>query len=93
MGNKKQTAVEYLKENIIVSPITIDHFKHNECCFNKANQMFEEQIIEARNDGHESTYAEYGETPKCYLDGSSENYYQQTYGTDVELNDVVDEKN
>lgn len=42
-------------------------------------EMEKEQIIEARQDGYESTYAEYGETPKCYLDGTSEQYYNDTF--------------
>ena len=39
-------------------------------------------IEDARQDGHDSTYAEYGETPKCYLDGSNESYFLQTFKND-----------
>ena len=45
----------------------------------KAKEMEKEQIIEARQDGYDCTYAEYGETPKCYLEGSNEQYYNETY--------------
>jgi hypothetical protein len=46
---------------------------------NQAKEMEKEQIINAREDGHISTYAEYGETPKCYLDGGHEQYYTETF--------------
>lgn len=44
-----------------------------------AQEMHKKEIIEAREDGFDSTYAEYGETPKCYLDGSSEEYYTENF--------------
>lgn len=71
---KKQTAVQWLiKELEISGVITSSDLK-------KAKAMEKEQIINAREDGHVSTYAEYGETPKCYLDGGHEQYYNETYG-------------
>ena len=42
-------------------------------------EMEKEQIMNAREDGHLSTYAEYGSTPKCYLDGGHEQYYNETF--------------
>jgi hypothetical protein len=45
----------------------------------EANELFKQQIIDARQDGHDCTYAEYGETPKCYLEGSNEQYYKETF--------------
>ena len=45
----------------------------------QAKAMEKQQIIEAREDGHLSTYAEYGSTPKCYLDGGHEQYYNETF--------------
>jgi len=74
----KQTAVEWLVERI-----TKQHDKEFDLFYRaeieQAKQMEKEQIIEARQDGHDSTYAEYGETPKCYLDGSNEQYYNETF--------------
>jgi len=45
----------------------------------QAKEMEKQQIIDAREDGFNSTYAEYGETPRCYLDGSSKQYYNEKF--------------
>jgi len=66
----KQTAVEWLIEQL-----TEIHPK----AFEQAKAMEKEQIMSAREDGHLSTYAEYGSTPKCYLDGGHEQYYNETF--------------
>ncbi len=46
-----KTVVEWLEDNLISEPWTEEHFKHNSECWDKANKMFEEQIIEAWVDG------------------------------------------
>lgn len=74
MANK-QTAVEWLFEQL-VSKTDRMYFLEE---LHQAKEMHKQEIIEARNDGFDSTYAEYGETPKCYLDGSSEQYYNETF--------------
>ena len=43
----KQTAVEWLLENLINEPYSEGDFKHNEDCWDKAKQMEKEQIINA----------------------------------------------
>ena len=70
-----KTAVEWLYETL---------WKQNDYSLpsnilEKAKEMEKEQIIDARQDGHYCTYAEYGGTPKCYLDGSNEQYYNETF--------------
>lgn len=49
----------------------------------EAKEKEKQQIIEARNDGHESTYnsCESGCMGKEILDTSSEQYYNKTYGS------------
>lgn len=69
----KKTAVEWLEE-IYLQTNNIDNFD-----LEVAKEMEKQQIIDARQDGYESTYAEYGETPKCYLDGNNEQYYNETF--------------
>jgi hypothetical protein len=74
------TAVEWLYNNLK------SHFEHDgdllevvQFSFEQAKEMQKQQIIDARQDGYECTYAEYGETPKCYLDGNNEQYYNETF--------------
>ena len=57
----KQTAVEWLYNNLK------SHFEHDgdlleavQFSFEQAKEMEKQQIIDARQDGHDSTYAEYG---------------------------------
>ena len=69
-----KTAVEWLEEMFNNSEIP-----NSSMLFKQAKEMEKEQIINAREDGHVSTYAEYGETPKCYLDGGHEQYYNETF--------------
>ena len=73
---KQQTAVEYLYK-IIHARIHID--KDLSEYLEQAKEMEKQQIVDAREDGFNSTYAEYGETPRCYLDGSSKQYYNETF--------------
>lgn len=74
---KKQTAVDWFFDELQ----RMQYFIGNDMlqAYKQAKAMEKEQIIEAREDGHLSTYAEYGSTPKCYLDGGHEQYYTETY--------------
>ena len=83
----KQTAVEYLIKNLEILNLIKEGDLENEL-FRQleldAKEMEKHQIIKARQDGYECTYAEYGETPKCYLDGSNEQYYNETFKTQLQ---------
>jgi hypothetical protein len=68
----EQTAVEWLIERLMNNQV-------DNKMLEQAKEMEKQQIIDARQDGYECTYAEYGETPKCYLDGSNEQYYNETF--------------
>ena len=72
---KKQSSIDWLVEQFDLE--MQDSFHLNK--INQAKQMHKQEIIEAREDGFNSTYAEYGENPRCYLVGSSEYYYKDTY--------------
>jgi hypothetical protein len=43
----KQTAVEWLEDNLIFESWAEEHFKHNKECWNKAKEMEKEQIVNA----------------------------------------------
>jgi hypothetical protein len=66
--SKKLTYQEYVKEIL----------QHKE----KAKAMHKQEIKEAREDGHISTYTEYDSDTKLYLEGRHEHYYNETYGGD-----------
>ena len=76
----KQTAVEWLLTYLPQIDYGNDPYYRD--IIVQAKEMEKEQIINAREDGHISTYAEYGETPKCYLDGGHEQYYNETFKSD-----------
>jgi hypothetical protein len=63
----KQTAVEWLEDNLIGNPFSEKDFAHNVNIFKQAKEMEKEQIIEALCDGHESH--------PCM----AEQYYKETY--------------
>jgi len=46
-----KTAVEWLEDNLISEPWSEEHFKHNSECWDKAKEMFEEQIMQAFANG------------------------------------------
>jgi hypothetical protein len=73
----KQTAVEWLLNNLLSEPWAEEHFKHNAECWDKAKEMEKEQIVEAffqgvdrESDGHGAMYL-------CRKD--AEQYYNQTF--------------
>jgi hypothetical protein len=74
---EKETAVRWLVDKLTNGHYLDEGMKQD--IINQAKEMEKQQIIDARQDGYECTYAEYGETPKCYLDGSNEQYYNETF--------------
>ena len=70
----KQTAVEWLEENLIGNPYFESEFTHNRNVFKQAKQMEKEQIKDAFTDG---CVGEYYELNAYY---TSEKYYNETYG-------------
>jgi len=47
---KKETAVEWLLNNLITEPFSQKHFEQNEKMWNQALEMEKQQIIEAHGD-------------------------------------------
>jgi len=64
----KQTAVEWLEDNLLSEPWTEEHFKYNAECWDKAKEMEKEQIVNAYNDCEWTGEHEDGEQ-----------YYNETY--------------
>ena len=64
----KQTAVEWLLENLNSEPYSEEEFKYNSDCWDKAKEMFEQQIIDAYRFGIQDEYVI-----------GSRNYYNETY--------------
>jgi hypothetical protein len=61
----KQTVVQWLLDNLISEPYSEQDFKHNEECWDKAKEMFKQQIIDAYNNGdNKSAELYYNETFK-----------------------------
>jgi hypothetical protein len=65
----KLTAVEWLLENLISEPYSEKDFEHNKNCWDKAELMFEEQIIDAYQ----------ADRFPC-SEQDAEQYYNETYG-------------
>lgn len=74
----KQTAVEWLLENLISEPYSEKDFEHNKNCWDKAELMEKDQIISAFNNG-EFFASDYYHPNNSSVDGS-ETYYNETYG-------------
>lgn len=70
----KLTAVEWLLENLISEPYSEKDFEHNKNCWDKAELMFEEQIIDAYQAGDGDAYNL--EETKTW----AEQYYNEQYG-------------
>jgi hypothetical protein len=68
----KQTAVQWLEDNLIGNPFSEKDFAHNVNVFKQAKEMEKEQIQDAYWDGIFN-----GE----FLDG--EGYYNENYGKDA----------
>ena len=70
----KQSSIEWFFEQLEFNE-SVSRYELLE----QAKKRHKQEIIDARDDGYDSTYAEYSETPKCYLGGSSEEYYDITF--------------
>ena len=64
----KQTAVEWLLENINLEPHSEEDFKYNKKCWDKAEIMEKQQIIEAWEDGQNS-----------FSSRNAKQYYKETF--------------
>jgi hypothetical protein len=71
----KQTAVEWLEDNLIGNPFSEKDFAHNVNVFKQAKEMEKEQIQDAYNYGQQIPPFEY-----------AEQYYNKTYGKNEEAN-------
>jgi hypothetical protein len=74
MANK-QTAVEWLYDQIIIFPETNDDLAHNARSFQQAKAMEKEQIIEAHEQGWDDFLQE-----RHYNAMYGKGYYNETYG-------------
>jgi len=64
----KQTAVEWLLENLNSEPYSEEEFNYNRDCWDKAQEMFEQQIIDAYRFGIQDEYVI-----------GSQRYYNETF--------------
>jgi hypothetical protein len=65
----KQTAVEWLLDNLISEPYSEEDFNHNSNMWDKAKEMEKQQIIDA-----------YNENENYMCDGTEgEQYYNETF--------------
>ena len=71
----KQTAVEWLEDNLIGNPFSEKDFAHNVNVFKQAKEMEKEQIQDAYNYGQQIPPFEY-----------ADQYYNKTYGKNEEAN-------
>jgi hypothetical protein len=62
----KQTAVDWLADNLIGNPFSDKDFEHNRNVFKKAKQIEKEQMLEVSKEGIFSTH-------------EFEQYYKETY--------------
>jgi hypothetical protein len=71
---KQLTAVQWLLENLISEPYSEKDFEHNKNCWNKAEEMEKEQIIDAYDCGIYDS----GENVSHY-NMNAEQYYNETF--------------
>jgi len=82
MDNKQQTAIELAFDYFDNLPPFINHEKAKESINNKKIELLKvekTQIINARQDGHDSTSSCDSCGYKNSLDGSNETYYKEIY--------------
>lgn len=74
----KQTAIDWLLDNLISEPYSEKDFEHNEKCWDKAKEMEKEQIEFAYADGFANGFddGKYDDEPN-YID--NEDYYNETF--------------
>lgn len=80
--SNKQTAVEFLESAFLnrLADAGIMISKYDLKLFEKAKEMEKRQIMDARQDGHDSTSGCDSCGYKNSLDGSNESFYKETYG-------------
>lgn len=71
---EKQTAVDWLLENLITEPYSETDFEHNSNCWDKAKEMEKEQIEDAWQNGIENC----GEFNNPTI-VSGKQYYKETF--------------
>ena len=74
----KQTAVQWLEQNL--PSLFIDDSGHYRKLFEQANKMFEEQIIEAFDEGKSDGYKTAREWDEMIIFLNAEQYYNETFG-------------
>lgn len=72
----KQTAVEWLLENLNSEPYSEEEFKYNSNCWDKAQEMFKQQIVDAYITSHISMM-------------SAEQYYYETFKQQEDETDSI----
>lgn len=75
----KQTALEWLEDNLIGNPFSEEDFEHNRNMFRKAKEMEKGQIIDAHKHGFSEGTC-FGSTT-IYKFVSAEEYYNETFNT------------
>ena len=78
----KQTAVEWLLENLISEPYSEEDFNHNAKCWDKAKQMEKEQIINAYEEQNVKWEPEFHEDGTMSITNKfrdAEQYYNETF--------------
>ena len=73
---EKQTAIQWLFDNLILEPWAESHYKHNSKCWDKAIEMEKDQIMDAVYFGHLKGWVDDG-VENSY----GEQYYNETYET------------
>jgi hypothetical protein len=74
----KQTAVEWLEDNLLSEPWAEEHFEHNAECWDKAKEIEKQQIFDTWDNGFDNGnyYGKYNEN--CEIN-SGEQYYNNTF--------------
>ena len=75
-NNKSVTAVEWLLENLNSEPYSEEEFKYNSDCWDKAQEMFKQQIVDAYITSHISMM-------------SAEQYYYETFKQQEDETDSI----
>jgi hypothetical protein len=78
MEQVKQTAIDWLLENLITEPFSEADFEHNSNCWDKAKEMEKEQIIEAHGD-KKRTKSNSGSCVTYAYTFTGEMYYNETF--------------
>ena len=72
----KQTAIEWLEDNLLSEPWAEEHFEHNYECWDKAKEMFKQQIVDAYITSHISMM-------------SADQYYYETFKQQEDETDSI----